>query len=343
MASLELPRTRYADAAARRVFFDDVLERVRALPAVESAALPGGWNSLSFTMQWTPSGSKAAAERQQIGVVDVGSSNFRTFGIPILSGRECRDQEPAGTRSALVNARMARLAFGARPAVGRTLNLGDEGTYTVIGVAADVIRDLRTKAVPLPKVFTCADPKDAGIGEDIAILARKGTDPLAVVPALRKIVAHEDPELPVSGIATARQMVEDGVAPRRFDAFLFGAFAVLAFTLAAFGLYAVTAYLVAQRTREFGVRIALGAGGGAVVRLVLRQALGPAVTGVTLGLVAAAALSRLLHSMVFEVSTLDVDVFVCVPIALVIISALAAAIPALRAVRVDPVVALRTE
>lgn len=342
-ASVNLPRSRYSDAGARRVFFGAALERVRALPGVQIAAFPGSWNSLSLTMAWGPSG-KGRPESSQIGIWDgVGSSNFRTFGIPMLSGRECGDGEPAGARSAVINARMARLAFDRRPAVGQSLNLGDEGTFTVVGVAADVVRDIRTNAVPFPMVFTCVDPGNPPMSAEIAILAKSGTDPASLAPALRKTVAQIDPALPVADVATVRQLLDEAGAPRRFDALLFGTFGVLALTLAIFGLYAVTAYLVAQRTREFGLRIALGAGGTSVVRLVLRQALGPAVSGVGLGLVAATALAHLLQGMVFEVSTLDTAVFVEVPIVLVLVSGMAAAVPALRAVRVDPVVALRTD
>lgn len=344
-ASLMLPRPRYADAGARRAFYGDVLERVRSLPGVESAALPGGWNPLSFTMAWSPASKPGSADPRasQIAAGVVGSSNFRTFGIPIVSGRECRDREPAGVRSAVVNARMARLAFGGRPAVGQTLNLRAQGTFTVVGVAADVVRDIRTNAAPLPTVFTCVDPTDPAFAADIGIRVRSGTDPASLASALRKTVAGVDPELPVADIATVPQLVEEAGASRHFNTLLFASFAALAFVLAVFGLYAVTAYLVAQRTREFGVRIALGAGRGATVRLVVRQALGPAVSGIGLGLAAAAALTRLLHSLLFEVSTLDPGVFAAVAIVLVIVSGLAAAIPALRAMRVDPVVALRAE
>lgn len=342
-ASLTLPRSRYADATVRRAFFDAVLERVRAVPGVESAAFPGGWSPLSMTMPWPPGSKTAISNTSQIAIGEAGSSNFRTFGIPILSGRECRDREPGGTKSAVINESMARLAFEGRPAAGQRLRLGDEGTFTVLGVSADVVRDVGTNEPPLPTVFACADPEDPAFGGEIGIRARSGSDPASLAPALRTAVAGVDPELPVAHIATVRKRLDDAGASRRFDALLFGAFAAVAFTLAALGLYAVTAYLVAQRTREFGVRIALGAGRGAIVRLVLRQALGPALAGIGFGLLAASALTRLLHAMVFQVSTLDAGAFVAVAVALVLVSGVAAVVPALRAVRVDPVRALRAE
>ncbi|HWJ54983.1 MAG TPA: ADOP family duplicated permease, partial [Vicinamibacterales bacterium] len=343
-ASMPLPRPRYADAASRRAFYDGVLERVRALPAVESAALPGGLDSLSMTMPW-PAGSKAGApgsDSSPIGIVEVGAANFRTFGIPIRSGQECGDDGRTGNPTAVVNERMARRAFPGGSAVGRTISLGSEGTFTVIGVSADV-RDLRGGASPLPKVYVCADGRDPSTYADIALRARAGTDPAALAAALRQVVGTVDPAQPVADVKTVRQELDEAGASRRFDALLFGTFAVLAFVLAVFGLYAVTAYLVAQRTREFGLRIALGAGRGAVLRLVLRQVLPPATCGIALGLAASVTTTGLLRSLLFEVSTLDVGIFAAVSAALALVSVLAAIIPARRAVRVDPAVALRCE
>jgi putative ABC transport system permease protein len=341
-ASMTLPRPRYGDPAARRAFFDGVLERVRALPAVESAALPAGLDSLSMTMAW-PAGSTTGpsdSESSPIGIAEVGPSNFRTFGIPIRSGRECGDGGAADAQAAVVNERMARRAFPAGGAVGRSIALGSEGTFTIVGVSADV-RDLRSHAMPLPKVFICA--RETSVYGNIALRARAGTDPAALASALREAVRAVDPAQPVADVRTVRQLVDESVSSRRFDTLLFGGFAALAFVLAIFGLYAVTAYLVAQRTHEFGIRVALGAGRGTLLRLVLRQGLVPGVSGICLGLLASVALTRLLRSMLFEVGTLDASVFAAVPVSLALVSALATAIPARRAVRVDPVVALRCE
>jgi putative ABC transport system permease protein len=142
---------------------------------------------------------------------------------------------------------------------------------------------------------------------------------------------------------TLRQEIDDSLASRRFDTLLFGGFAVLSFALSVFGLYAVTAYLVAQRSHEFGVRIALGAGRSTILRLVLRQGLAPAVSGIVLGLLAARLLTGLLRTMLFEVEVLDASVFAGVALVLALVSLAAAIVPARRAVRVDPVVALRCD
>jgi putative ABC transport system permease protein len=349
-ASITLPRPRYAGAAARAAFFDAVLERVRALSTVQSAAAPAGLGMLSMTMNWPTSaeasagkpGAKpgvASSESQEIGVGDVGLAYFRTFDIPIRSGHEC-DGSPEP--SAVLNERMARFAFPGRSPFGQRLTLSGEGTFTVVGVAADV-RPLRTNAVPIPMVFTCPVPGSVSSYGLIALRARDGTDAASLAPALRAAVAAVDPAQPIAEVATIRQQVDDSLASRRFDTLVFGGFAALAFTLSVFGLYAVTAYLVAQRSHEFGVRIALGAGRATLLRLVLRQGLTPAVIGITLGLFAAFLLTRLLRSMLFEVEVLDTGVFVGVALVLALISTAASIVPARRAVRVDPVVALRCD
>jgi putative ABC transport system permease protein len=216
------------------------------------------------------------------------------------------------------------------------------GTFTVVGVAADV-RRLGTNAVPFPMVFTCVGPREAHNSANIAVRVREDIDAASLAPALRAAVASVDPAQPVAAVRTVREIVDDSEASRRFETLLFAAFAALAFTLAVFGLYAVTAYLVAQQTHELGVRIALGAGRAAVLRLVLRQGLTPAIAGITLGLLAAVLLTGLLRKMLFEVDVLDASVFAGVALLLALVSLAAAVVPARRAVRVDPVVALRCE
>jgi predicted permease len=350
-ATITLPFPRYADVAARRAFFDGVLERMRALPAVESAAAPAALGALSMTMTWPPSaeasGGKSpgakpgvpSSESQEIGVGDVGSGYFRTFDIPIRSGREC-DEGPE--RSAVINERMARFAFPGRSPIGQRLTLSGNGTFTVVGVAADV-RPLSTNVAPMPMVFTCPVPGSVSGYGLIALRARGDTDAASLAPALRAAVAAVDPAQPIAEVTTVRQQIDDSLASRRFDTLLFGSFAALAFALSVFGLYAVTAYLVAQRSHEFGVRIALGAGHATVLRLVLRQGLAPAISGIVLGLLAAVMLTRLLRTMLFEVEVLDASVFAGVALVLAVVSIAAAIVPARRAVRVDPVVALRCD
>jgi hypothetical protein len=294
-----------------------------------------------MTMAW-PAGSTSGppgSDTEEIGVVSVGTSYFKSFDIPIRRGRECDGGPDA---SAVINERMARRAFPGRSPVGEKVDLSLNGAFTVIGVAADV-RRLGTNALPFPMVFTCVSPREAPYTMNIAVRARDDIDAASLAPALRAAVAAVDPAQPVAAVKTVRQLVDDSEASRRFETLLFAAFAALAFTLAVFGLYAVTAYLVAQQTHELGVRIALGAGRAAVLRLVLRQGLTPAIAGILLGLLAAVLLTGLLRKMLFEVHVLDAGVFAGVALVLAVVSLAAAIVPARRAVRVDPVVALRCE
>jgi predicted permease len=342
-ASVTLPPTRYPSDAARRAFFDAVILRMRALPAVESAAAPAGIGVLSkidarWTLQWADGADAPGGDPSTVGITDVGAGYFRTFEIPIRRGREC----DAGTEhAAVVNERLAR-RFGGRSPLGEILKLSDSDTFTVIGVATDV-RSVQSNAPPMPMVFTCVGAKEAPDYAYIAVRPRAGTDAASLAPALRAAVAAVDPAQPIAEVSTLRQELVDAVAPRQFNTLLFGGFAVLAFTLSIFGLYAVTASLVAGRTREFGIRMALGAGRVRVLQLVLRQGLAPAASGLALGLLASFMLTRLLRAMLFEVEVLDAGAFAAVPLVLAFVSLAAAIIPARRAVRVDPVVALRCD
>ena len=215
------------------------------------------------------------------------------------------------------------------------------GVATVIGVVADV-PDLQTKAPQLPSVFACAGGEFAGYG-DIALRVREDTDAAALAPALRGAVREIDPALPVTRVKTVDQLVRDGISSRWFDAMVIAALAALSLILALGGLYAVTAYSVTQRTREIGVRVALGADRASVVKLVLRQAGTMIAAGVLLGVLAALPLVRFLSAMLFDVQPLDPAVFGVVAALVATVAMLATFIPARRASRVDPMVALRAD
>ncbi|MEX2270464.1 MAG: ABC transporter permease [Vicinamibacterales bacterium] len=341
-ASITLSATRYPDAASRRAFFDGLIEQLRAVPDVESVVVSGvALSGLSMTMPWKQ-GAVADDEAPEIGVLTgMGDGHFRTFGIPILAGRECGGD--AGESAVVINDSMARLAFPGRQAVGGSLNLATAGlgTPSVIGVSADV-RNLETKAPPLPMVYACGGRDRAGYGV-VALRVREGTPALALTPALRSAVARLDPAQPLTRIRTLEQMVRDGMSARWFDALVLAALAGLALVLALGGLYAVTAYAVQQRTREIGVRLALGADRGAVMRLVLQQGGVIVAIGVALGLAAGLPLVRLVRAMLFDVQPLDPAVFIFVGAAVICTALLATFIPAWRASRVDPIIALRAE
>jgi putative ABC transport system permease protein len=341
-ASVTLPRTRYADEATRASFYDRVLERLRALPAVESASIaPVAVTGMTLTMTW-PRGLRSDPSDTSVLAVltNVSPQHFRTFGMPILEGTECGAVRDIPT--AVINRQAARRAFGDRSAVGERLDLAAQGTYTIVGVAADV-RAMGTKAPPLSTVYTCASPTEGPFSSVIAVRARTGHDPATLAPAIRESVRAVDPAQPVSAVMTVAQQVGEAVTSRWFDALLIACFAALSLVLAIFGLYALIAYLVAQRIHEIGVRMALGADARHVRRLVLRQASTLTALGIGLGSIAAVPLVRFIRTLLFEVEPLDAGVFAAMAAVLAIVAIAAAAIPARRASRLDPLIALRAE
>jgi predicted permease len=340
--SIQLSRVRYPDAASRGAFFDRLVERLRGLPGVEAVTVSGiGLRGMSMTMPWPPASVPADERWQMAMATGVADGHFRTFGIPILEGRECSGRADAS--EAVINAAMARRAYGDRSPIGDQLDLSvaSAGRRVIVGVAADV-PDLRTRAAPLPTVHLCAG-MDRGASGLVALRVREGTPPMTLAPALRGAVRALDPALPVSGVRTVEQMVRDGLTSRWFDAMVLAALSALALLLALGGLYAVTAYAVAQRTFEIGVRMALGADGASILALVLRQGGILVAAGTGLGLLAAVPLVRFVRTMLFDVRPLDPTVFGAVACAVVAVALVATLIPALRASRVDPVRALRAE
>ena len=341
-ASLTLSRTRYQDEAARRAFFDNLLERLRARPGVESvSASEIGLSGMSMTMMWPPAKERTGDSWEIAIATGIGPDHFRTFGIPIVEGRECGGAADAS--AIVINRAMARRSYGDRSALGAQLNLGEvaSGTRTVVGVAAD-IPDIRTKAAPMPTVYACAGTERAGYGT-IALRAAAGTSLAPFVTELRSAVRAIDPALPVGRVVTVEEMIRDGMSSRWFDATVIAALSMLALILALGGLYAVTAHHVAQRTREIGVRMALGADRASVLTMVLWQGGVLVLAGTCLGMLAAIPLVRFVASMLFEVQPLDAAVFAMVAAMVTGVAMAATLIPARRASLIEPISALRAE
>ena len=339
--SITLSAMRYADIPARRAFFDALVERLSSVAAVESVDVSTfGLNGMGMTTPWPP--GQGGGDRPEIAVADgVGDRHFRTFGIHILDGRECHGAPD--TSEAVINRAMAQLAFGDQSAIGRSLDLSmfRLGSRVVVGVAANQ-PNLETKTSPMPTIYACAGRDRAGYGI-VALRVRDDTPALSLVPALRTAVRELDHSQPLGRVTTVEQQVLDGLTSRWFDAAVIGALSTLALLLALGGLYAVTAFSVAQRTREIGVRVALGADSARVMRLVLKQGLALTVAGLCLGLAAALPLARLVAAMLFDVPPLDPSVFGTVAVLVAAVGTLATLLPAWRASRVDPLVVLKAE
>ena len=340
-ASLTLSRTRYPNEAARGAFFGSLIDRLRRLPDVESVSVSAiGLSGVSMTLPWPVPGRYG--EAPEVGVAaGIGDRHFATFGIPLIEGRECAGQADAS--SVVINASMARDAYPGSSPVGRSMDLSAPGLghRTIIGVAADV-PNLETKRPPLPMALACAGGEPVADGT-VAVRVREGTPALALAPALRRAVRAIDPLQPVTRVTTVEQDVRQGISSRWFDALVIAALAALAMFLALSGLFAVTAYSVAQRTREIGVRVALGADRASVMKLVLRQGGTLVGVGTVLGVLAAVPLVRFIRAMLFDVEPLDPAVFAIIAILVTAVAMLATILPARRASRVDPIVALRAE
>jgi predicted permease len=328
--------------------FERVEDEIRAVPGVTSVtaavvpALAGSNWGNSVAVEGFEAGPDTDVNSR---FNEVGPDYFRTLGIQLLGGREFTRADAGKTANvAIVNEEFARKFNLGTHAVGKRMSR-DSGPQAkldieIVGLAKNAkYSDVKDK---IPPVFFTPYRQDTQLG-DITFYARTSLDPEQLFPIIRKIVERADPDLPVQNLRTLSQQVRENVFLDRFITTLSAAFAVLATLLAAIGLYGVLAYAVAQRTREIGLRMALGAAPHAVRRMVLRQVAWMTLIGGALGLAAAFALGRYARSLLFEMQAYDATVFVGAAIALTLVALAAGFIPALRASRIDPMLALRYE
>ncbi len=318
----------------------ELLDAVRQVPGVlavgasKSAPLSGGGEPVEIeTLDET---GKVRVIRADSGLQSVTPGYFDALGITVLQGRTFEDRDPR--TSIVVNQSLAERYWPGRSAVGQRLGTGDR-RLEIVGVVADVrhegvARQARSSIYVSPR----AAPRS-----QMNLYIRTGSEPLLVAESVRQAIWSVNSDQPISNLGRLRQSVDDDVARPRLLTTLLAAFAVLALTLAAFGIYGVVSYTVGERTGEIGVRIALGAQGSDVVRLIVSQSLVVSLAGLALGLVGALWLSRTLSSLLYGVEPRDPSTFAVVAAVLVGVSLLASAIPALRASRIDPVSALRGE
>jgi putative ABC transport system permease protein len=270
---------------------------------------------------------------------------FRTFGIPLTGGRFYQAADRADAAPvAVIGEALARRFWPGRDPIGARITFDDPtdsaATWrTIVGVVGDV-RQEGPASPSYPQIYL---PLSQVSGRSLLVALRTAGDPLALATPLKHAVAVLDPALAVGQVATMEERLAASVARPRVNAVLLGGFAATALLLAMVGIYGVIAFTVVQRTKEVGVRMALGAQREDVLRLVLRTALAPVLAGTALGVVAAAAGSRLLRSLLFGVSTTDPVTFALVAALLLSVALLASYLPARRATRVDPVIALRSE
>ncbi len=342
-ASLELPDLRYS-AGTRTVDFQrSALAALAALPGVAAAGLTnklpltgeGNNNLVALEGQNIP-----LAERPLADIRYVNPDLFRVLGIPLLAGRLFSEADRARPL-AVVSARAAARLWPGQSPLGKRFHIGGDNRplVEVCGVAGDVRGASLNKAPNLTIYF----PFWSGKQSSLSFLVQTTANPLPVASAMRSTLARLDPELPVPPIRSLDAILDDSLGQRRFQLNLVLFFAAAALLLAGLGIYGVVSYSVALRTREVGIRMALGARNSLIRRMILLQALLPSSLGLALGLLASLALGRLLSSLLFGLSPLDPLTYAAVIAALIFVSALAGLIPALRAARMDPVSVLRYE
>lgn len=342
---LKVSRNRHRDRAELSRFLHQALQNVQAQPGVEkatiSASLPG------FTDGWqndiAPEGHRSLEPGEQINVdwSIVSADYFQTMKIPILRGRTfTRDEDEQGKPVVIVDENLARRFWPNENAVGKHLKYDSPIWHEIVGVVPEV-RAYGSEARPLIKMYT---PMGRSPQRNSTLAIRySNIDPQALTAAVTRAIHAVDKDVPINEVATFENILAREASPRRFNAALFAVFAALALVLAVTGVYGVLSYSVSQRTHEVGIRMALGAGHRDVLRLFMSQGMLLVLLGLSLGLAGAFALTRLMSSLLFGVSTTDLTTFVVVSLGLVLIGLFACYIPARRATKVDPLVALRYE
>jgi putative ABC transport system permease protein len=268
------------------------------------------------------------------------------LGIRLLSGRDFTDADSeTAPKVALINARLARDLFPGQDPVGKRFMAGrpDPARKPVWLTIAGVVDDTRLYGLANPSRLEIYRPLAQATPDDMDLVVRSRTNPAALTSSLRAVAASIDPNEPISGIKTMDEMIQDSVGSRRVTLILLGVFSALALVLAGIGIYGVISYSVAQRTQEIGIRMALGAARRDVIQMILLQGARIVSAGLIIGVLAAFGLTRYLEKLLFSVSPADPSTFALVALVLAFVAVLACYIPARRALRVDPMTALRYE
>jgi predicted permease len=351
-ARINLPRSKYPQHQQINAFYKQLLERVGTASGVEAAgtvtALPlSGLNSnASFEIEGRPRASDEVAQNADYRMVS--SDYFRVMGIPLLVGRyfEASDQEGA-PGVVIINEAMQHAFWPDEEPLGKRINLGVPGSpwLTIIGI----IKDVKHKALNVaskPELYFLHSQnayKALGVYPSLTLAVRGTADPLALTGVVKSAVQGIDPDVPVAKVETMEKVLSTSVAQPRFTMLLLAIFALVALALAAVGIYGVMAYSVGQRKHEIGIRLALGAQTSEVLRMVMRQGMLLVVIGIGFGLAGALTLTRLLKDLLFGVQVTDPLTFVAITFLLISVALLACWIPARRATKVDPIIALRYE
>lgn len=326
-------------------FLSQLHDRMAALPGVRSVSFVGvvplsiGGSTSNFAVD----AAHGHPAQNDLALVDnVGVGYFQTMGIPLLRGRDFTAQVD-GASAAIINETMAAHLFPGQDPIGRTLRQ-DKTTYTIVGMARDSkYRTIGEKPSDVAYLFLNAAPEKANSFFGTTILVKTSIDPRALASFVREQIAALDPNMAVFNTETMQQHVDKSLLLPRISSLLLGIFGAIGLTLASIGLYGVMSYSVRRRTREIGIRMALGAKRPTVLRMILRQGLILTAIGLAIGLAIALALGRFTASLLYGTSGTDLLTFVTVSLVLLITAVVAVLVPALRAAHVEPTIALRYE
>jgi putative ABC transport system permease protein len=357
-AEISLPRAKYPNGQNVAAFHDQLLGRLAATPGVAAAGLGSslplsGTNAdTSFFIDGRP--PLEPRDRPHTHPRAISPDYFRAMGMKMVEGRAFTEQDHSqAPRVAIINETMARRFWPAQPALGKRVALDYEamkyfsdrppefdlaaGMREIVGVVRDV-RHERLETEPQPEMYV---PDRQSPEREMNLVIRAVVDPSSLAAAVRGAVSAIDPDQPVADIKPMSRLLADSVAKPRFNYLLLTFFAAVALILTITGVYGVMSYAVAQRTREMGIRLALGGRSQDVLKLVIGQGMKPVIAGVALGLAGAYALTRVMATLLFDVSATDPSVFIGVAALLATVALLACYLPARRATKIDPVIALR--
>jgi len=350
-AGLTLPSSKYADPIQINNFHKQLLERISTLPGVKQATiaydhpLQSNWlDSFQIEGKVLPADQSLSAN-----FIPVGPDYFDAVGVRVVSGRKFTpqdDQDHPGV--AIVNESFVKHYLPNENALGQRMRpsppkrIWDNQRLTSFEIVG-IVRDVKLAGLEAPSEPAYYLPASQAPLQDMTLLVRTTSDPLALVGSVRSAVLSIDPNQPISNVSTLDKVVDDSIAQRRLNMLLMGLFGGLAMLLSAVGIYGLLSHAVTQRTQEMGIRMALGAQVGDVLKLVLRQGMMLALAGEAIGLIGAFVLTRLIRGLLFGVTPNDATTFVAVAGVLAIVALLACYLPARRATKVDPLVALRYE
>jgi putative ABC transport system permease protein len=347
-AGIALPDSKYKTLEEISRFHQQMLEKVSALPGVQSAGIISklplqewGYNG---TIQIEGQAPRPLNNNSFVEFRAVSPDYFNVLGIGLRAGRLLNNNDQAGTSSSiLINEALVRQFFADQDAVGKFISRGGTDKYQIVGIVGDVKQSGLTQATRPEIYWPYTQSPDTGLSGSVSLVVRTVGAPTALTSAIRNAVLAVDPAQPIYNVQTMEEVIAASVSDRRLNTLLLGLFAGIALTLALIGVYSVMSYMVVQHTREIGIRMALGARARDVLQLVIGQGAVLAILGISIGIGLSLMLTRLLGSLLYNISPTDPLTFVLTPVLLLSVAFLACWIPARRATKVDPMIALRQE